>query len=164
MTSTFQKFTNNFPSSRIWTSDLWIPDEMTVYSPPLYQLNYRKDIIVWIFWFYVARHQSAALFTWNIANSPSSRIWTSDTCMDTCWDDRLQSTTLPTELSKEYASMIWFFLSRLLLLSALLFTGKYYKILLRAGFEPATYGYLLSWLSTVHRICIHETVQTMKLN
>ena len=37
------------PSSRIWTSDLWITANRANYSPPLYQLSYRGEILRVVF-------------------------------------------------------------------------------------------------------------------
>ena len=77
------------PSSRIWTSDLWITN-LLYYSPPLYQLSYRR------------------------------------------FDERE-----------------WHFISCELLVHNA-FVKKKNDKLLRAGFEPATYG-LQTYFTTVHR-------------
>ena len=38
-----KKWEKDTPSSRIWTSDLWITALIANYSPPLYQLSYRRS-------------------------------------------------------------------------------------------------------------------------
>ena len=79
-------FCKNIPSSRIWTSDLWMSLSFhrvnrANYSPPLYQLSYRRGCV----YIYISRscsHQIARII-WtkklrSTKNIPSSRIRTSD--------------------------------------------------------------------------------------
>ena len=94
------------PSSRIWTSDLWITN-LFYYSPPLYQLSYRRfDDREWHF-------ISCELLVHNAIVKKKTII---DHSFELDLNQRpmdyklalLQSTALPTELSKIWRSWVTF--------------------------------------------------------
>ena len=91
-----KKNDDNFtPSGRIWTSDLWITN-LLYYSPPLYQLSYRRfDDHEWHFISCELLVHNAFVKKKRWYFTPSSRIWTSD--LQTCFTT---VTALPTELLK----------------------------------------------------------------
>ena len=93
------------PSSRIWTSDLWITN-LLYYSPPLYQLSYRR--FNECEWYFI----SCELLVHNAFVKKKKKPQSFGPDLNQRPIDYklalLQSTALPTELSKVWRSWVTF--------------------------------------------------------
>ena len=128
-------------------NNLWITN-LLYYSPPLYQLSYRRfDDREWHFISCELLVHNAFVKKKRWYFTPSGRIWTSD-----LWITNLLYYSPPLyQLSyRRFDEREWHFISCELLVHNAFVKNKNYTSLLRAGFEPATYG-LQTCFTTVHR-------------